>query len=315
MARPKISIPVWLRRITQSAVALLFLYLFVQTVYKPVNQTGKGVKLFFELDPLVLLTNWIATHQIVSGLLISLIVVGVTLVAGRWFCGWICPFGALHNFLTSLRREKPKQLIAVGGYTRWQRSKYYILIAVLAGAALGLNLVGWFDPFSFLYRAMTVAVYPSASDSTKTTFAWIYEKDPGIGQYKVTAASEPVYEVLRRNVLPASQPHYYASILIAGLFLAIVLLILYRARFWCRYISPLGALLGVIGKNPLVRLKRVETKCNDCKLCVMHCQGGADPQVSDGWRPAECFYCWNCRASCPHHGIKFSIGPAKEGKK
>jgi hypothetical protein len=35
-----------------------------------------------------------------------------------------------------------------------------------------------------------------------------------------------------------------------------------RARFWCRYICPLGALLGVAGKNPTVRLATDPAACN-----------------------------------------------------
>jgi polyferredoxin len=315
MARRKISIPVWLRRLSQTAFALLFLYLFVQAVYMPINRTGKGVKLFFELDPLVLLSTWIGTHQIAAGLLLSLVTLGVTLIAGRWFCGWVCPFGALHNLLTSWRRTPAKQRIAVGGYSSWQKSKYYILAAVLVGAAFGLNLVGWFDPFSFLYRSVAVVLFPAANDATREIFTWLYQADPGVGKLRVTVASEPVYEVLRRNVLAAAQPHYYGSFLLALLFVAVVFLNLYRARFWCRYICPLGALLGLAGKNPLVRLKRNEEACNNCGLCTSDCQGGANPATPEAWKPSECFYCWNCRSACPHQAISFSIGPAKEDKR
>jgi polyferredoxin len=312
MARIRNSIPVWLRRISQTGFLLLFLYLFIEAVYKPVNQTGRGVKLFFELDPLVLLSSWISSHQVASGLLLSLVVVGVTVLAGRWFCGWVCPFGTLHNLLTSARRARPKDRIAAGEYSRWQKSKYYVLAAVLASAVLGLNLAGWFDPFSFLYRGMATVVYPEANDGTKAVFAWLYDRDPGVGKFKVTAVSEPIYEVLRRHFIAASQPHFYGGLLIALLFFTVVFLNLYRARFWCRYVCPLGALLGTLGKNPLVRLRRNEAECNNCRLCVADCQGGADPQNPAAWKPAECFYCWNCHSACPQHAITFSIGPAKE---
>jgi ferredoxin len=119
--------------------------------------------------------------------------------------------------------------------------------------------------------------------------------------------TEPIYEVLRRHVLAASQPHFYGTFLIALIFFAILLLNLYRARFWCRYICPLGALLGVAAKNPIVRLKRNDEICNDCRLCVTDCQGGANPDIAEGWKPSECFYCWNCHESCPLHAVTFRV--------
>jgi polyferredoxin len=315
MARRKTSIPVWLRRLSQTAFMLLFLYLFLQAIYMPVNRTGKGIKLFFELDPLVLVSTWIGTHQIASGLALSLVTLGVTLLAGRWFCGWVCPFGALHNLFTSWSKATAKHRIAVGGYSVWQKSKYYILAAVLVGAAFGLNLAGWLDPFSAFYRSLAVVLFPAANDTTKGAFTWLYQVDPAVGKFHVTAVSEPIYEVLRRHVLAAAQPHYYGTVLIALLFVGVVFLNLYRNRFWCRYVCPLGALLGITGKNPLVRLTRNEDACNNCGLCTVDCQGGANPAAANAWKPSECFYCLNCESACPHDVITLSVGPAQEDRK
>src|SRR5512146_1481225 len=97
MAGTKTTWPVWLRRLSQAVFLFLFFYLFLETVYHPVNQAGRGVDLFFRLDPLVLLSTWLASHQIVSSLLLAFLTVIVTLLAGRWFCGWVCPFGTFNN--------------------------------------------------------------------------------------------------------------------------------------------------------------------------------------------------------------------------
>jgi polyferredoxin len=95
-------------------------------------------------------------------------------------------------------------------------------------------------------------------------------------------------------------------LLIGSLFVAVVALNFWRARFWCRYVCPLGGLLGVVGKNPLVRLNKHQEKCNNCRLCLVDCQGGAAPDR--GWRPSECFYCWNCKSDCPAQAITFNAG-------
>jgi hypothetical protein len=54
--------------------------------------------------------------------------------------------------------------------------------------------VGWFDPFSVLYRSVATVVYPVVNDSLSTFFGWIYQTDPGIGSFKFTTVSEPIYE-------------------------------------------------------------------------------------------------------------------------
>lgn len=312
MARPKTSIVVWLRRACQTSFLILFLYLFLQTVYKPINETGRGVTLFFQLDPLTALSSGLGAWSLPSGLFLGALTLAVTLLAGRWFCGWVCPFGTLHNLVTGSRRNRAKDKIASGGYSGWQKSKYYLFAAMLTGCLLGLNLFGLLDPFSFFYRSLATVVFPAFNDVVTTFFTWIYDADPGVGRLKATAITEPVYEALRRHVLSASQQHYHGTLLIASLFVAAVILNLHRARFWCRYVCPLGALLGIVGKNPLVRLRRNDAECNDCALCVTDCQGGANPASAHSWKPSECFYCWNCQSACPRHALTFTWGTAKE---
>lgn len=305
---------IWLRRLSQTAFFLLFVWLFLETVFHPVNRVGGPVKLFFEMDPLVALTIWVARHAVPAAFLLSLIVVLVTLLLGRWFCGWVCPFGAVHTFFSALRGGKAKARIAIGGYSPWQKAKYAALVVFLAGALAGVNAVGWLDPISFLYRSTATAVYPAVNFATQSVFTWIYDVDPGVGKARVTAVSEPAYEVLRRHFLALEQPRYVGALLIGGLFVAVTALNLYRSRFWCRFICPLGALLGVVGKNPLVRVTKAPERCNECLLCVADCQGGANPSGGDGWKPAECLYCWNCHDACPTQGIRIRFGPPREDR-
>lgn len=307
MARHRSSWVVWLRRCSQIAFVLLFCYLFLEIVYHPVNQAGRHVKLFFEADPLILISSLLATHQVVSGLLLSLLTVGVTVLFGRWFCGWICPFGALHTLVSARRAQTTKQKMQTGGFSRWQKTKYYVLAAVLVAALFGLNLAGVLDPFSLLYRSTATFLYPAGNDGSTALFAWIYQADPGVGRLKATAVAEPVYEFLRRTVLATTQPYFYGGVLIGLLFVGVVLLNLYRPRFWCRYVCPLGALLGVLGRNPVVQLKRKQELCNNCHLCVADCQGGANPDAAQGWKPSECLYCLNCQSACPHNALSFGF--------
>ncbi len=306
------SIVVWLRRIVQTLSLTLFLYLFLQTVYHPINETGGHVTLFFELDPLVLLTVWLATHAAAAALFVSLMTLVLTMLFGRWFCGWVCPFGTLHNSITSLRRGRLLTKLQIGGYSGGQKLKYYVLAFVLGAALVGCNVAGWLDPLSLLYRSLATVVFPAVNLGIRSLFGLIYESNPRVGSFRITDVSEPLYELLCKYLLAVEQPRFLWGALIGMLFGSAVALNLYRARFWCRFVCPLGALLGIAGKNPLLRLSTRSDLCNECSLCLVDCQGGADPHGQANWKPSECFYCWNCHSSCPTHALSFDFQASVE---
>ena len=304
-----------LRLISQTFFVLLFLALFLQTAFHVGSVPGPGVDLFFHLDPLALLSVWISGHPVSAGMLLALIWVAITIVFGRWFCGWFCPFGALHNLFGSWRGGKVKAKIAEGDFSRWQHAKYLVLLAVVVSSLVGANLAGWFDPFSYLFRSLTMSIYPAVNVGLDQLFGWLYG-------HNVTVA-EPVYRWLHFHLLTVSSPRYLWSMMFGALFGVIIVLNFFRLRFWCKYICPLGALLGVFGKNPLLRLTVDPARCTDCGLCVTECQGAASPnhQGAD-WKPTECMYCLNCQESCStSHAISFrfavpggAIGAEKKQK-
>jgi len=75
-------------------------------VYHPDNIKGGPVTLFFNFDHLILLSIWLGGHAVESAMLLSLITLIATLIFGRVFCGWISPFGAMHNLFTSMSGRK-----------------------------------------------------------------------------------------------------------------------------------------------------------------------------------------------------------------
>ncbi|HSH69225.1 MAG TPA: 4Fe-4S binding protein, partial [Deferrisomatales bacterium] len=88
----------------------------------------------------------------------------------------------------------------------------------------------------------------------------------------------------------------------------VVLSILIRS-FWCRYLCPYGALLGVLGLLSPVALVRDAETCIHCHKCNRACPNGVD--VEGARRcvvSAECTGCTRCAAVCPVDGtLRFRL--------
>jgi len=75
------------------------------------------------------------------------------------------------------------------------------------------------------------------------------------------------------------------------------------ARWWCRALCPLGALLGVVARSAVFRIQVDPELCSHCNLCVRDCQGADEP--FDRHRVSECHVCLNCIPVCKEGAIGF----------
>jgi len=74
-------------------------------------------------------------------------------------------------------------------------------------------------------------------------------------------------------------------------------------NLYCRFFCPVGALLGVISKLTVFKIKRW-SECNTCKICEKTCEWGAirGPKIIE----SECVRCDDCerlyldQQKCPH---------------
>ena len=148
---------VTVRRITQAFFLLLFLWFcLVSTLGEQWWQLrGWPVNWFLQLDPLVGIGTFLTTHTLFRGLLWCVATIVLTILLGRFFCGWVCPFGALHQFVGYLgkSRNKMAEKVKKNQYRPAQYLKYWILIFLLsAAAAESINLVqssAWASPAFF----------------------------------------------------------------------------------------------------------------------------------------------------------------------
>jgi polyferredoxin len=80
-----------------------------------------------------------------------------------------------------------------------------------------------------------------------------------------------------------------------------LLSVLYK-NFWCRYLCPYGALLGLLSMLSPFKVSRCEKKCIDCGACTRNCPALIDVQHKVRVHSAECTGCLTCVSNCPEEG-------------
>lgn len=309
--------PSRLRQISQIVFFLLFLFLLLRTESRGSLQANPSdislpypVNLFFRVDPLIALSNALASRALYHGLIWSLVILIPTFLLGRFFCGWICPLGSIHHFFSSLKseRKRGKQLIDSNRYKRWQTTKYYLLIACLIAAVMSAGIIGWLDPFSFLVRSLGLSILPGANYALSAVLTTMEHSRVAFFQ----TLGSGLRFLFGGWLLSFKQPYFRQGFWLGVIFVFIIALNFRVARFWCRALCPLGALLGLLSRWSILGLVKNPEHCENCNRCLLRCQGGDDPIGGVPWRQAECHLCLNCVDECPEHGLQFKFFPVEK---
>ncbi|HET9795997.1 MAG TPA: 4Fe-4S binding protein [Thermoanaerobaculia bacterium] len=77
---------------------------------------------------------------------------------------------------------------------------------------------------------------------------------------------------------------------------------IFVADFWCRYLCPYGALLGLVSLLSPARIRRDTNACIDCGKCAKACPASLPVDRLPSVRSAECNACVACVAVCPVEG-------------
>ena len=225
-----------LRTIYQTSFTLLFLWLMARLAVS--DPRDLPFAFLHHLDPLNAVTVVFGTGTLPGPLLWGVGLLLVTITFGRFFCGWLCPLGALQQFASwVLSPRSRRESLRVNRYRSWYAAKYVVLAAMLTAALWGTSFTGLLDPLSLLPRALASGVWPALPGGRPAPGGW----------------------------------------LAVVLLLAILVSARWIPRLFCRGICPLGALLGLFAHFSLFRIHRRGTACNDCTLCTFACQGADEP--------------------------------------
>ncbi|ADV61227.1 4Fe-4S ferredoxin iron-sulfur binding domain protein [Isosphaera pallida ATCC 43644] len=300
----------------------LFLFFLIITDLRYLG--GWPVSIFLEATPLVAVATALTTHTIYRNLVWGLVIIALTMVVGRVWCNWMCPFGILHHFFGWIGNTRTtKQAIEANRYRKIYAIKYYILTAMLVMASL------WMIPTALNAPAKIAEVYGESEGGFSAALAAI---PSGLARSAAESRVEnatlqiglldPIALTVRSmttSVLPTvhkategvySEPReYWLGWIVGVIFVGLLLANWWIPRFFCRVLCPLGALLGVFSKFALWRIDRDPVRCTDCDLCLKSCEGASDPHKD--LRKSECFVCLNCIEDCPHDALSFRFLPRR----
>jgi polyferredoxin len=297
------------------AVQIAALTFFVFLLFAALQRRGAFplADVFFRFDPLTAFGTMLAARAWLPHMAAAVVTIVAALVVGRVWCGWICPLGTILEWSRFRSARRLGQRVP----PRLKSAKYVLLGVIAVMAAFGSLTLMVLDPISLLTRTATTSLVPS--------FVYVVNAvETALVGWGVGGGVVPWVEThFRGNVLPVYQPHFSQGMGLFLLFLAVILLNVLADRFWCRYLCPLGALLGLVAKVQLLR-PLVGKGCTDCGACARSCRldaipaapaprraepGGASlaAAVHAAVAASECTMCLDCFVACPERGA-MSLG-------
>jgi len=81
--------------------------------------------------------------------------------------------------------------------------------------------------------------------------------------------------------------------------LLLVIFSILSKNFWCRYLCPYGALLGILAWASPIKVTRNKEKCINCDKCTRACPSYLEVARSKRVHSVECTACLACISACP----------------
>ncbi|GAB4387342.1 MAG: 4Fe-4S binding protein [Thermodesulfovibrionales bacterium] len=190
-----------------------------------------------------------------------------------------------------------------------------LLAAILMAVLLKKSFCGWICPVG----ALSEAVFKAGGKVFGRNFELPSYVDYPLRSLKYLLLAFFVYAVLFKMPLAGaaaflSTPYWKVadvkmlefftamSLTSALVIAALVALSLFYKNFWCRYLCPYGALLGMLSWLSPLKVTRDTDACVKCGKCARVCPASLPVDRKLRIRSAECTGCLTCVSGCPARG-------------
>jgi polyferredoxin len=293
--------------------ALAIAGVLVITIWKK-NQTIKITYIRFVIQAASLAAVYYLFTYSVRPLYIVAFILIMTLVLGRFFCGWICPFGLYMDVLTLIRKalkiryriipDKLNKLLhnlryAIVGFFLGLAAVLYILDTPATTKELTLTALGLSGVFEQMYLLLGPVVPLIVPWEGPLEIGGIYFSFPYVREVMLYSGE---------NFATVATLIFLALVFVGSFFIR---------RSWCRF-CPTGISLAVVNKlkgfkwAPILHLDKNETKCTKCGICKRVCP----VQVTEVYEEkggkimtSMCMLCLRCVEMCPYEDcLRVNLG-------
>ncbi|MGB3056937.1 MAG: 4Fe-4S binding protein, partial [Candidatus Omnitrophota bacterium] len=189
------------RRISQTFFLLLFIYILWSTTY-PL----KGLlppETFFKTNPLIMIFTSISERLILPGLAFAIVMLLLTLVLGRFYCGWVCPLGTMIDGTGAFRKTKFRP-VSNEVNRKIRKIKFYILGIIALISLAGMQVAWVLDPVVIMARFVSLNLIPTATLVLDRSFSIL------IQNFNLYGPVYDAYRALKSSVMGV-EVHYFES--------------------------------------------------------------------------------------------------------